>query len=331
MTTATAIAHPNIALIKYWGDNDPDLHIPSNGSISMNLDGLYTRTRVSFNPHLEVDELTINGQAQRGQALERVSSLLDRVRLMARMNHRAQVTSENNFPMGTGIASSASAFAALALAASQAAGMQLDESQLSRLARTGSGSACRSIPAGFVEWLAGNSDKSSYAVSLWPADHWELVDCIAIISRQHKSTVSEQGHLLASTSPLQAARVADAPRRLELCRRALQTEDIELLAQVVEQDSDMMHGVMMTSTPALHYWQPATLRVMEAVRIWRKNSWPVFYTVDAGPNVHVLCLSSHVDQVVSGLAQIPDVNQVLVASPGGAARIEPEATLSTLD
>ncbi len=331
MQTATAIANPNIAFIKYWGDLDPNLHLPANGSISMNLDGLYTRTQVTFMSHLPADELTINGERQSGQALERVSALLERVRRMAGINHMAQVSSENNFPMGTGIASSASAFAALSLAASQAAGLSLDEPALSRLARTGSGSACRSIPGGFVEWLLGNSDETSYAVSLWPVDHWQLVDCIAIVSRQHKPTVSEQGHLLADTSPLQAARVADAPNRLQLCRHALHNRDIELLAQAVEQDSDMMHSVMMTSTPALHYWLPATLAIMGAVRNWRNHGWPVFYTVDAGPNVHVICLASHADQVASELATIPGVEQVLFAAPGGPAHIELETTLSNRD
>ena len=323
MITATGQSHPNIALIKYWGDLDPDLHIPANGSISMNLDGLFTRTQVTFDTGLATDELAINGGAQGGQALQRVSDLLDRVRRMAGMECRARVISENNFPMGVGIASSASAFAALALAASQAAGLQLDEAGLSRLARTGSGSACRSIPGGFVEWMAGDSDESSYAVSLWSPDHWELIDCIAIVSHQHKSTASRQGHLLANTSPLQAARVADAPRRLDLCRQALRDKDIELLARVVEQDSDLMHSVMMTSNPPLYYWQPATLRVMNEVRNWRDHGWPVLYTVDAGPNVHAICLANHAGKVAGELGQIPGVEQVLFAKPGGPAHLEP--------
>ena len=327
MTTATAQSHPNIAFIKYWGDLDPNLHLPANGSISMNLDGLYTRTQVTFEPNCSADELTINGQAQTGQALERVSAMLERVRLMAGMELRAQVTSENNFPMGAGIASSASAFAALALAASHAAGLRLDEARLSRLARTGSGSACRSIPGGYVEWQMGSSDETSYAVSILPADHWELADCIAIVNLQHKSTGSKQGHLLASTSPLQAARVADAPRRLDLCRRALLSKDIELLAGVVEHDSDLMHSVMMTSTPPLHYWQPATLAIMQAVRDWRAHDWPVLYTVDAGPNVHVICLSSFIDTISAELRHIPGVTQVLIAHPAGPARIEPASAI----
>ena len=159
--TATAIAFSNIALIKYWGNRDDTLRLPSNGSISMNLDGLETRTCVSFDPLLPADDLTINGMHSSRIALERVSQVLDVVRRKAGINLFAQVESESNFPAGAGIASSASAFAALALAATKAAGLDLAEAELSRLARRGSGSACRSVPGGFVEWAAGTSDADS--------------------------------------------------------------------------------------------------------------------------------------------------------------------------
>jgi diphosphomevalonate decarboxylase len=163
MTTATAQASPNIAFIKYWGNRDDSLRIPSNGSISMNLEGLYTRTTVSFQPSLPFDELIINGHEVTGAGLARISYILDIIRGMANIRERAEVMSENNFPSGTGIASSASAFAALALAGSKAAGLSLSEQELSRLARRGSGSASRSIPSGFVEWQAGTNDEDSFA------------------------------------------------------------------------------------------------------------------------------------------------------------------------
>ncbi len=153
--------------------------------------------------------------------------------------------------MGAGIASSASAFAALALAASAAAGLKLSEKDLSRLARRGSGSACRSIPGGFVEWQAGQDDDTSYAVSIAPPEHWALVDCIAIVSQEHKPTGSAEGQALAHTSLLQAARLADAPRRLEICRRAILDRDFAAFAEVVELDSNLMHAVMMTSSSPL--------------------------------------------------------------------------------
>src|SRR5919109_2858948 len=166
MTTAAALALANIAFIKYWGNRDNTLRLPMNGSISMNLDGLYTRTTVSFQPSLPYDELIINGHEVRGPGLDRISYVLDIIRGMANIFDRAEVISENNFPSGAGIASSASAFAALALAGSKAAGMNLSEPELSRLARRGSGSAARPIPGGFVEWQAGTSDEDSLAYSI---------------------------------------------------------------------------------------------------------------------------------------------------------------------
>ena len=321
MTTATAQASPNIAFIKYWGNRDNALRIPMNGSISMNLEGLYTRTTVSFQPSLLVDELIINGHEIRGAGLERISYMLDIIRGMANLRDRAEVMSENNFPSGAGIASSAAAFAALAMAGSKAAGLNPSEPELSRLARRGSGSASRSIPGGYVEWQAGTSDEDSFAFSIAAPDHWDLVDCVAIVSASHKKTGSTEGHFIASTSPLQTARVADAPRRLEVCRKAILERDFNSFASMVELDSDLMHAVMMTSTPALHYWKPTSLEVMNCVRQWRTEGVPVCYTVDAGPNVHVICLGPESHVIEKRLREIAGVENVLVARAGGPAKI----------
>jgi diphosphomevalonate decarboxylase len=321
MTTATAQASPNIAFIKYWGNRDNTLRLPMNGSISMNLDGLYTRTTVSFQPSLPFDELIINGHEVTGAGLERVSYILDIVRGMANIHERAEIISENNFPSGAGIASSASAFAALALAGSKAAALDLGEQELSRLARRGSGSASRSIPGGFVEWQAGTSDEDSFAFSIASPDHWKLADCIAIVSTSHKKTGSTEGHYIASTSPLQSARIADAPRRLDLCRNAILNRDFDAFASIIELDSDMLHSVMMTSTPALHYWKPASLEVMNYVRQWRMEGIPVCYTVDAGANVHVICPETEVRAIDKLLRQLNGVEDVLVARAGGPAKI----------
>src|SRR5688572_15239895 len=321
--TATAQASPNIAFIKYWGNRDNALRIPMNGSISMNLDGLYTRTTVSFQPSLPFDELIINGHEVMGAGLERVSYILDIVRGMANIHERSEIISENNFPSGAGIASSASAFAALALAGSKATGLNLSEQELSRLARRGSGSASRSIPSGFVEWQAGTSDEDSFAFSIASPDHWKLADCIAIVSTAHKKTGSTEGHYIASTSPLQTARIADAPRRLELCRKAILNRDFGAFASIVELDSDMLHAVMMTSTPALHYWKPASLDIMQSVRQWMEEGMQVCYTVDAGANVHVICPETEAPIIDKRLRELNGVENVLIARAGGAAQIVP--------
>jgi diphosphomevalonate decarboxylase len=320
MTTATAISHPNIAFIKYWGNRDNQLRLPVNGSISMNLDGLFTRTTVSFNS-AKTDSLAINSTSVTGKGLERVSYILDIVREKAGIQDRAEVTSENNFPAGAGIASSAAAFAALALAGSKAARLDLSEPELSVLARRGSGSASRSIPAGFVEWKMGEAENDSYAFSIAPANHWNLVDCVAIVSAAHKKTGSTEGHAIAGTSPLQGVRVVDAPRRLEICRNAILKKDFEAFANIIEHDSDMMHSVMMTSNPPLMYWQSATVEIFHQVREWRTSGLPVGYTVDAGANVHVICLGEYAKEVEKRLREIPGVSNVLVAGVGGAAKL----------
>lgn len=319
--TATSVACANIAFIKYWGNRDNTLRLPSNGSISMNLDGLFTRTTVTFSASTRTDKLFLNKKPVHGPGLERVSAMFDLVRGMVGMNQRAEVVSENNFPSGAGIASSASAFAALALAASKAAGLDLSERELSRLARRGSGSASRSIPGGFVEWQVGADDGDSIAFSIAPAEHWALVDCIAVVSSAHKKTGSTEGHAIAGTSLLQAARVADAPRRLDLCRRAILNRDFDTFASIVELDSDMMHAVMMTSSPALHYWQPASMAVMKAVRQWREEGSPACYTVDAGANVHVICPEKEADEIAVRLRKIAGVKTVLTACAGGPAKL----------
>jgi diphosphomevalonate decarboxylase len=321
MTTSTAQAHPNIAFIKYWGNRDNTLRLPVNGSISMNLDGLYTRTSVTFGASARTDSLLINSKPVTGPGLTRVSYILDIVRQMAGIQHRAEVQSENNFPAGAGIASSAAAFAALALASSKAAGLNLSEPELSVLARRGSGSASRSIPSGFVEWQMGKDEKDSFAFSIAPVDHWNLTDCIAVVSSSHKKTGSTEGHALAGTSPLQNARVEDTPRRLEICRSAILKKDFEAFANIIEHDSDMMHAVMMTSTPPLMYWQAATVGIFHEVRAWRASGLPVGYTVDAGANVHVLCLTEEAKEVEKRLRELPGVETVLVAGVGGPAKI----------
>jgi diphosphomevalonate decarboxylase len=287
----------------------------------MNLDGLYSNTRVSFDPDLRSDHLILNGKEIEGIGKQRARILLDRVRELAGLKAGAWIESYNNFPTGTGIASSASGFAALALAASRAASLELSETELSRLARRASGSACRSIPGGFVEWQTGQDDESSYAFSLAPPEHWELMDCIAVISQTHKATTSQEGHSLADTSPLQAGRVADTPRRLEICRQAISRRDFEALAGIMELDSNLMHAVIMTCSPALFYWQPTTIQVMRSVIEWRASGVPACYTIDAGPNVHVICQADVSQQVAARLNQIEGVQSVLTARPGGPARL----------
>ena len=293
----------------------------------MNLASLTTTTTVEFRDDLASDVVTIDDVKAQGPARERVVAHLERVRALASINAKACVVSHNNFPAGTGLASSASAFAALTVAACAAAGLALSTDELSRLARRGSGSACRSVPGGFVLWDACDEDDCSFGRTLAPADHWDLRDVIAIVESAHKATGSTEGHALADTSPLQAARVASTPARLERCKTALLSRDFAALADVVEQDALMMHAVMMTSAPPLFYWRPATLAVMRAVRAWRADGLAVAFTIDAGPNVHCLCpaeSASKVETLVRARSlRSAGVERVLTSSVGGPAHLDP--------
>ncbi|MBN1309905.1 MAG: diphosphomevalonate decarboxylase [Anaerolineae bacterium] len=318
---ATARAHPNIAFIKYWGNKNNDLRLPVNGSISMNLAGLETITTVMFGDEILEDRLMLNGEQQTVEQTRRVSRHLDHVRHLANVDLRALVISQNNFPTGTGIASSASAFAALTAAACSALDVHPDEAGLSALARLGSGSACRSVPGGYTEWYAGVDHQTSYAASIAPAGHWDLIDLVTIVNKEHKAVGSTDGHQLADTSPLQAARIADTPRRLDLCRAAILQKDFEPLAAIIEEDTLMMHSILMTSSPPLLYWLPATIRVMQAVQSWRAGGIPAAFTIDAGPNVHVISTTGWKDKLVGLLNELEGIQDILPTTVGGPAQI----------
>ncbi len=319
---ATALAHPNIAFIKYWGNHNDALRLPVNSSLSMNLDSLHAITTVTFTPALPADRLTINGADITGAGLARVTATLDLIRAEAQLNWPAQIESQSNFPVGSGIASSAAAFAALAVAGAAAAGLPATEAQLSRLARRGSGSASRSVPTGYCEWLTG-TDASSVATSIAPPEHWDLRDLVVVVSQQHKSVGSTGGHPLAQTSSLQAARVAGAAPRLAACKAALLACNLAEMGPVIEEDAIIMHSVMMSSHPPLYYWNPATMAIIQATQQWRADGLPVYFTIDAGPNVHLICEAAHAAAVEAAARQIPGVQTVLSSGPGGPARLLP--------
>lgn len=323
---ATARACANIAFVKYWGRQDDALRLPLNGSISMNLDQATTVTTVAFDAALAADVVTIllPGQAAAdaaalpvvAQAARRVTAHIDRIRAQAGITARCRVVSRNSFPMGAGIASSASAFAALTVAGCAAAGLDLDERALSILARQGSGSACRSIPPGFVEWHRADTSEGSFAEMIAPPAHWDLHDLIAIVQTGHKAVGSTRGNAVATTSPFAAARLAEAERALPVIRAAILARDFATFGEETEQEAIRMHAVAMTSQPSLLYWQPETVAILQAVRAWRAEGLGAYVTIDAGANVHVMCQGADADAIDQRLRAIPGVQDVLVNRPG---------------
>lgn len=326
--TATAVACANIAFIKYWGQRDAALTLPTNGSISMNLDGCLTETTVRCDPDLERDRvwLALHGGEEMqatGRPYERVINQINRLRALAGSTTRVEVRSRNNFPSDAGIASSAAAFAALTRAAIEALHLDVNERELSRLTRlSGSGSACRSIPAGFVEWYNDDTDQGSYAEQIAPPSHWTLVDIVAVVNTQAKHVSSTHGHDLAPTSAYFPARLSEIPARIAEVRRAISERDLERLGVAAEADATSMHVVAMTATPPTMYWQPATLSVMQAVQRWRaQDGLQSYWTIDAGPNVHVLCEAKDAPEVEARLCELSAVQWTIANSPGHEARL----------
>lgn len=316
----TAVAPANIALIKYWGRKDDTLRLPANDSISINLQGIETRTTVTLGTS-QRDTIRINGHAVQDHEHERVVTFIDRIRALVDSQQRVEIESENTFPHSVGLASSASAFAALALAASTAFGLELNEQELSRLARTGSGSACRSIPDGFVQWQAGDSDESSYAFSLYPADYWDIVDVIALTEYTPKKVGSAKGHVAAKESPFYEARLGHVEESIHRLKDALEKKDFISFGKVLEADSLSMHMVMMTSFPRLFYWNGTTLEILRSLQEWRAEGLLAYGTIDAGPNVHIIVQAKDQVEVTHRLRQVVGVKDILIAPVGNGARV----------
>ncbi len=325
---ATYEAPPNIALVKYWGMRDRARAVPYNSSLSVTLGRFRSRTRVAFDPTRDEDEVEINGARATGGPREGVVRFLDRVRERAGTADAAVVMSDNNFPTASGLASSASGFAALAGAASLAAGLRLSDRDLSRLARFGSGSASRSVYGGFVEWQAGHRADGSdcYARPVYPADHWpELVDVVVFVEGAPVKEVRSAEAMQASvaTSPLYARRLAGVPGRLRAIRGAIGRRDTARLFPLVMEECDNFREVCETTRPSLDYLTTTSRALLGEVRaLNREAGRPVAaYTHDAGAHVHVFTLARHVRRVRTRLAHLPGVRSTLIVRPGPGGHV----------
>jgi len=318
----TAVAPSNIAFVKYWGKKDEVLRLPENGSISMNLSNMITTTTVAFDPLFKEDSITINGIKEENDG-NRAIKHLDLIRQRAKMTHRARVVTNTNFPRSTGLSSSASGFAALTVAAASAAGLALSEKELSIVARQGSGSACRSIPSGITEWLDGDTSNTSYAVSLYPPEYWDLCDVVAIVSTGKKDVSSTAGQKLVGSSPFFPVRCMHMKKKLEDVKKALKDKNFPHFGELVEAEALELHSIMLTSTPSLIYWTSGTLRIMKLCKVWRSEGIPVYFTINTGQDIHLICEKASVDALKKKLADIEEVKNIIVnISAPGAHLIE---------
>jgi diphosphomevalonate decarboxylase len=322
---ATAVAGTNIALVKYWGKRDAALNLPAAGSLSLTLDGLGTRTTVRFSDALDADRLVLDGAPADAKATARVSTFLDRVRARAGLRARAEVTSDNGMPTASGLASSASGFAALAVAAARAAGLALSPAELSELARLGSGSAARSIFGGFAEMARGEraDGRDAVAAPVPGGEAWADVRLVVAVTSTGPKAVgsTEAMERTSRTSPYYAAWIASVAGDLAEARAAVTARELPRLGAVAERSALRMHASAMAAEPGILYWTPATLAALETVRALRARGTAAFFTIDAGPHVKVLCASGDAATVSEALLRTPGVLRTVVAAPGRGAHL----------
>ena len=320
---ATAVAHPNIALVKYWGKRDADRILPHQSSLSVTLAPLEVVTTVRFGA--PEDMVTLHGAPARGKERVRVLSLLERVRAETeRPLGPVQVESRGNFPMAAGLASSAAGFAALALAGRAAAGLSTAPELVSRLAREGSGSACRSVQGGVCIWHRGlrADGTDSVATQAFGESHWpELRMLAAVLSRSEKEVSSRDGMAqTVETSPYYPAWVEDAEAEIGRATDAIARRDIETLGALSERNAWRMHATAFAADPPICYLLPSTLGLILALPAARRRGVPVWFTLDAGPNPVLLTLASH-EAEVERLARDAGAVEVVRCRPGGDARL----------
>jgi len=330
---SSAIAHSNIALVKYWGrsrDRNPNLNIPSNDSVSMTKLGisddihLQTRTTIDFSDTYEEDTAILEEEVLTGRIMERIHRVVNPLRKIANIGYKFRMMSENDFPTQAGLASSASGFAALAIAATDALGLDSSKEEISTSARLGSGSAARSIHGGFVYWNKGDSHETSFARQICGPDEFDMSVVIAIIHEGKKDVTSDVGHESAYTSPFDEVRISKSQEQVKDIEKAILSDDFSKVGRISEENCKYMHAVMMTSNPPLFYWHPNTLKLIKSIQRIRKESLECFYTIDAGPNVHCLCRHEDIYELKKVLEEMECVEKTITAKPADDSQVTTE-------
>ena len=327
----TVSAPANIAFLKYWGARDLSLAIPENASLSMTLEKARATTSLSWHPaqtngvsdHILLrDAQGTPAPAPPPFAARMVEHLRRMKQAFGRTGH-FEITTGNNFPTGAGLASSAAGFAALAFGVAKLWDLPQDPQSLSVLARdSGSGSATRSVLGGYVRWPDPPKESAAGARSIFPAEHWELHDVIALVETGEKSVSSLEGHRRATTSLHFPARQEHLDARREGMERALLERDFSALAPLIEEEAIELHLIAMSSRPPIFYWNPGTLEVIHRVRALRAEGVSAAFTMDAGANVHVICESSSKRDVVSALQGLASVSGIFEDHVGTGPRVE---------
>lgn len=314
-------AHTNIAFIKYWGKANEELKIPMNPSLSLTLDAFYTDTSVRFSPTFKEDQLVLDGEIADKTVLKKAQIILDRVREKAEISDYARIESINHVPTAAGLASSASGLAALAGASALAAGLDLSKTELSALARRGSGSASRSIYPGFAEWKKGDNDKNSYAVAVDDAD-WDIAMIFIIVDDQKKDISSTEGmRRVVQSSPYYDAWLKTTENDLKEMKKAIKKQDLDHLGTIAESNALKMHALNLSAQPPFNYWSPDSISAMRKVEDLRAMGYSAYFTMDAGPNVKIICKKSKMDDIYDELLKNYRPDQLVKATPGPGIQI----------
>lgn len=316
---ATATAHANIALVKYWGKRESEQNLPAVGSVSLTLDALKTETSLRFDASLQKDVFKLNDDRIKGKPLARVSNFLDIACGIKRS--KALIESKNNFAASSGLASSASGFAALAVAADETTGRKRNKKELSQLARQGSGSAARSVYGGFAEMTCGKDD--DYAVGLFDENYWDVRMLVAVTSTEEKKVGSTEGmNRTAKTSPFYQSWLERQPQDIDNMREAIERKDFEKVGELAERSCFKMHGLAMSAKPPILYWNDTTVNVINIIQKMRRGGTPAYVTVDAGPQVKILCQPDVMNEIEQVLQTIEGVREVIACKPGPGAAVK---------
>ncbi|WP_206166620.1 diphosphomevalonate decarboxylase [Mammaliicoccus sciuri] len=310
-----ARAHTNIALIKYWGKADESLIIPMNNSLSVTLDKFYTETKVTFSPEYTKDILVLNGEEVNEEQSKKIYQFMNLVRERSHTSHYAYIESVNYVPTAAGLASSASAFAALAAACNEALNLNMSDKDLSRLARRGSGSASRSIFGGFAEWEKGHDDETSYAHAI-DAQDWEedLSMVFVVINNQSKKVSSRSGMShTRDTSRFYQYWLDHVDEDIASVKEAIRNKDFKHLGEVIEENGLRMHATNLGAQPPFTYLVPESYEVMDIVHQCRKAGYPCYFTMDAGPNVKILVEKKNQQFIIDALLKSFNKEQVIAS------------------
>ncbi len=322
----SSISPINIALIKYWGKRDQDLILPYNSSISMTVDNLCTHTTVDFDDKYIDDIFILNDKEVEKDSKEYkkyVGRFLNIVRKKYNVDLKVKIASKNNFPTSSGLASSASGFSALSTAINCALSLGLDRKELSILSRQGSGSSIRSIYDGFVEWKKGEKEdgSDSYAEQIindWP--DFRMVICIT--TEEEKKIKSRAGMAQSvSTSPMYNSWLLSVDEDIRVMRKGIKERNFSVVGKTAEENCLKMHAVMITTKPSIIYWNDVTIKIIQSIINWRQKGLESYFTIDAGPQVKILCVENNIKKIIDNCKKIKGIKNIIIAKPGKGSKI----------